>query len=293
MLSIDNVEMSVIGRFLRTAKLRHEWCDFLDDPMATVKKLRDLPMADLLTFVPELFEEKHDYPFHIEKIGVSVLAIKSYEQWWDDLGFKARNKVRKAQKSGLDVRLIDLNPEFAKGVAQIYSESPVRQGRKFFHYGKTEAAVMEELSSFLDRTYFIASYDAGELVGFMKLFHGKNVLRTIHFISKLSHRQKPVMDGLIDKAVWLCDQKKVPYLQYGSWTEGGIGVFREKHGFVRVETSRYFAPLTRRGELMLKLNLQRPLRDRLPKGWTEQLKRVRKVWTSLRGRLLSELAGNA
>lgn len=273
------------GRFFRLAKLRHEWCDFLDDPPAAIEQMQRTPhVADLFTFVQEICDDPLTLSFHKEPIGVSILRVTTYQKWWDEMGFKARNKVRKGQKSGVDLRLIQLDDDFARGVESIYNETPVKQGRWFYHYGKKANEIKEELSSFLDRCFFVGAYYQNELVGFMKLFHGKNVLRTVHIIAKLAHRDKCVMDALIAKAVELCDSNKVEYLQYGSWAEGGIGEFRAKHGFQRFEVPRYFAPLTMRGRLMLKLNLQRPIRDRLPKSLLRPLLGLRARLNSIRYR---------
>jgi hypothetical protein len=282
---IDNKEIAISGRILRTAKLRHEMCDFLEDPPATIRKLRDGPrVADLFTFVPEIYSNHPVYPFHKEAIGLSVLTITGYKTWWERLDFRVRNKIRKAQKTGVELRMVQLTDDFAQGVERIYNESPVRQGKKFWHFGKNASAIKEELSSFLDRSFLVGAFYKGGLIGFMKLFHGENVLRTVHIIAKLKHRDKPVMDALIAKAVELCEQNRVGHLQYGSWAEGGVGAFRVKHGFERVDVPRYFAPLGSRGELMLKLNLHRPIREHVPEGWRVLLRGLRGRWTSFRYR---------
>ena len=135
------------------------------------------------------------------------------------------------------------------------------------HYGKKAPAIKAELTSFMDRCYLVGAYFNGELIGFMKLFQGENILRTVHIIGKLSYRDKCVMDALIAKAVEVCNQKGVQHLQYGSWTDGGVGTFRIKHGFQKVDVPRYFVPLTAWGALMLKLNMHRRLRERLPQSW--------------------------
>jgi len=272
---IANKEMSVAGRVFRTARLRHEWCDFLEDSSGAIQQLqRGRAVADLFTFVQDIGDEPA-LPFHMEPTGLAVLPVTTFEKWWDDIGFKARNKVRKVQKCGVELRVAGLDADFAKGVEAIYNETPVRQGRKFFHYGQTAAEIQEELSSFLDCCIFVGAYHQAELVGFMKLLPRKHVLRTIHIIAKLSHRDKCVMDALIGKAVEICDQRKIGNLHYGSWADGGIGDFRTKHGFMRVEVPRYFVPLTLRGRLMLKLKLHHPVRERLPKSWIAPLQGLR------------------
>ena len=290
MSAIGNKQVAVSGKIFRTARLRHEWCDFLDDPHAAIQEVQHTPcFADVFTFVQEIGDEQRSYSFYNEPTSLAVLSVSTYQKWWDEMGFKARNKVRKGQKSGVELRVIELDQDFAKGVEGIYNETPVKQGRRFYHYGKTADEIKEELSSFLARCILVGAYYQNELVGFMKLFRSKNVLRTIHIIAKVSHRNKCVMDALIAKAVELCAQEKIENLHYGSWSEGGVGDFRAKHGFQRVEVPRYFVPLSIRGKLMLRFKLHRPIRDRLPKSWVGPLRDLRAKLNSIRYRPIKAL----
>lgn len=280
---IAGKEITVSGRLFRFAKLRHEQCDFVDDPVPWLKQARrERSFADVFTIVPELFEGRRDLPFPSEPLSLAVLPVESYAKWWDDIGFKARNKARKGQKTGVELRNVQLDDSFARGVQSIYNETPVKQGRKFYHYGKDAQAIKEELSSFLERCILVGAYHGEELIGFMKLFRGKDVLRTIHIIASIKHRDKCAMDALIARAVELCDQEKVGHLQYGSWTDGGVGVFREKYLFQRMEVPRYFVPLNFRGRLALGLKLHRPVRERVPKRLLGPLMSLRSKWYSLR-----------
>jgi hypothetical protein len=104
----------------------------------------------------------------------------------------------------------------------------------------------------------------------------------VHIIAKLAHRDKCVMDALIGRAVELCAERGLGYLHYGSWTDGGVGVFREKHGFRRVDVPRFFVPLTARGRLMMAMNWHRPLRERLPAPVTALMLRLRARWHAAR-----------
>ena len=276
-------EISVKGRVFTTARLRYEWSEYLEDPVGMIQALRQGPtIADLFTFVTEVFDDHPDYSFPKEPECLSVLTIKDYESWWNGIGFKVRNKIRKPAKCGVELRMVQLDDDFVKGVDDIYNESPVRQNRKFVHYRQGLAITRKELHAFSDRAYLVGAYHGAELIGFMKLLRTKNVLRTVHIIAKLAHREIPVMDALIAKGVELCDQNKIKHLLYGSWTDGGLGDFRLKHGFVRVEVPRYFVPLNQRGRLMLRLSLHRPLRERLPKSWVEFFKGLRARWNSFR-----------
>src|SRR6185295_15860958 len=100
--------------------------------------------------------------------------------------------------------------------------------------------------------------------------------------AKLAYRDKCVMDALIAKAVELCDGKGVQHLHYGSWSDGGVGTFRTKHGFQKVDVPRYFVPLTSWGALMLRLNMHLPMRERLPQRWVAALKNLRSRWNHFR-----------
>ncbi len=288
---IANKEIAVRGKLFRTARLRHEWCDFFEDPLVAIEQFKNgARVADVLTFVPEVYGARPAYPFQKETASVAVLTFANFKTWWDNMGFKARNKTRKAQKAGVELRMDALTDDFAKGVEGIYNESPTRQGRRFFHYGKKAPAIKEELTSFIERCYLVGAYFNGELIGFMKLFQGENILRTVHIVAKLSYRDKCVMDALIAKAVELCDEKAVQHLQYGSWTDGGVGTFRIKHGFQKVDVPRYFVPLTGWGALMLRLNMHLPLRERLPQSLVEALKNLRSRWNHFRLQPGKELA---
>lgn len=287
----DTKEILIRGGLCKTAALRHEWCDFLDYAPQEIERLRERGVtADLFTFVDDVGTNPGGYDYHHETISVAALPVSTYEKWWDDIGFKPRNKIRKAQKSGVEVRIVELSDEFAQGVEAIYNESPIRQGRKFYHYGKKAPAIKEELKSFLDRSILVGAYFKGELIGFMKLFPGAHVLRTIHIIAKLSHREKCAMDLLIAKAVELCAERGLVYVQYGSWTDGGVGVFRGKHGFERLDVKRYFVPLNWKGRLVLQLQFHRPIRDRIPSDLLTPLIGLRNRWTAFRYRHAAESA---
>lgn len=154
---INNTELTVVGKFLKTARLRHEWCEYLTDPLSMIASLRQGPrVADVFTFIHEVCDkEEHTYKFNKESSSAAVLSISTYNVWWDNLGYKVRNKIRKAIKNGVEVRLVNLSDDLVEGVVGIYNESPVRQGKKFWHYGKDAEVIKQDLSPFLDRCIFL------------------------------------------------------------------------------------------------------------------------------------------
>ena len=274
-MMIGQTELRVTGRVLRIARLRHEWFEFLEDPVAFVAEAKRARVADILVFLQEAHVPRPALPFHHLAASASVLTFKSYQDWWDGLHFKARNKARKAQKTGVELRVAAPDDDFVRGVEKIYNESPLRQDRKFTHYGKDFATIKHDLSSFPERTFFVGAYHEGRLIGFMKLYEGDKILRTVHIIATLADRDKCVMDALIAKAVEMASAKNIFHLHYGDWAYRGLGAFRVKYGFERHDCARYYVALNWRGAVALKLGLERPVRERIPQAWIDRLVRLR------------------
>src|SRR5215208_2198648 len=94
-------EMAVGGRIFKTARLRHEWFEYLESPIQVVDSLRrDDAIADVFTFLQEAHHPRPALPYYCEPASASVLTFDSYDEWWTNLHFKVRNKVRKVQKTG-------------------------------------------------------------------------------------------------------------------------------------------------------------------------------------------------
>ena len=277
---ICNTEIKVSGRLIKIARLRHQWFEYLTDPLSFIDEIRRAHVADIFYFAQEAHVKRPDFQFYSEPYPISLLTFESYESWWKGLHSKARNKARKAEKTGVILRPAKLDDDFVRGVERIYNEWPIRQGRKFWHYGKNFETIKRDLSSFPECTSFIGAYHKDELVGFMKSFKGNQILRNVHIISKLSHRDKCIMDALIAKAVQICDEMNIRHLHYGDWASNSLGVFRQKFGFEPHYCPAYYVPLNWRGQLALNAQLHRPLRERLPSGWANRLKDVRTTYYS-------------
>ena len=76
---------------------------------------------------------------------------------------------RKSVASLLSVK--DFNDDLIRGIVEVNNDSPVRQGRRFPHYGKTFDQVKKDHSSFLDRSDFICAYLGNEFIGFLKIVY--------------------------------------------------------------------------------------------------------------------------
>ncbi len=286
-LSFGGRELVIEGRLCRVAHLDADDYKFLDDPEPTIAELCGAKTRiDLFTFLQKLPDTtpKHAYP--IEWDNMAVLPISTYENWWTkQIGFKARNKAKQAEKKGVVVREAPFDDALVHGIWEIYNECPVRQERLFPHYGKSLEAVREMSASFLDSSVFIGAYESGKLIGFIKLVIDDSGTQAgmMHIISMLHARDKAPTNALVTHAVRSCADRHIPHLvyskfAYGKKTESSLSDFKERNGFQRVDIPRYYAPLTSWGKIALSMGLHHKVTDHLPESLVAKLRSLRSAW---------------
>jgi len=211
-----------------------------------------------------------------------VLSVQTYDYWWNSqLKANTRNMIRKSQKAGVEVREASFDDDFIRGITDIFNESPVRQGRPFWHYGKDFKTVKHHFSRFLFREDLIGAYYQGELIGFVMLGHAGRFGILGQFISKFQHRDKATNNALMGKTVEMCEKRQLPYLTYGSWDQSSLADFKRHCGFEEIQVPRYFIPLTPRGAVALRLRLHRGWKNALPPQIKKPLKKLRNRWYEL------------
>jgi hypothetical protein len=277
----------VTGNFARVVRLRDEYHDFIDNPGEFLTELtsRREIHGNLVTFIQRVTERTPRFNYHLEWDAAAVLQLSTYDHWWKkQINDKTRNMIRKAHKAGTEIRRAEFSNELVEGIARIYNETPIRQGRRFKHFGKSLETIRREHATFLDRSEFLGAYYKGELVGFIKLVHGDGVSNLMQIISMISRRDKAPTNALIAKAVESCTARSVPLLHYGTWSRRSMGDFKKHHAFERFEIPRYYIPLTSLGSMLLRCGLHRSLIDRVPEPWLDQLASWRSRWNSFRYR---------
>src|ERR1700687_3514472 len=164
-------DIKVEGRLLRTGRVDGEKYCFLDDPEPVVDGLRKCPTRiDLFTFMQRLPETAPKYQYPMEWDNFAALPISTFDHWWTkQIGFKARNKAKQAEKRGVTLREIPFDGALVQGIWEIYNETPVRQGKRFPHYGMSVEQVHRYAATFLDRSVFIGAFLEDKLIGFGKL----------------------------------------------------------------------------------------------------------------------------
>src|SRR5208283_2331477 len=146
-----------------------EWSNDVSNPETIVNILRKYKI-DIFTFWQRLPDITPRYNYYMEWHAVSAIPITTYEHWLSrQINTDMRNKVRRAAKGGVEIRKVQIDDEFVKGVMAIYNDTPIRRGKRFWHYGKDFDTVKKELSEDLETSDFIGAYLNGELIGFVKL----------------------------------------------------------------------------------------------------------------------------
>lgn len=273
--TVDGIQVVVAGRLVRIASIFDEdWRDGepVADPAAFVSRLREQTVrADIFTFAQKL--PRTDVAFaslHHEMTNLAVAPTVDFKDWWEHrLPQETRKHVRKSQKLNLVLREAAFDDALVHGLKAIYDEVPVRQGRRFWHYGKPFEVVKAENSTYLDRSLLIGAYLGDELVGLLKLVRVGSAAQVMQLIAKSAHADKKTTNALLAKGVELCASRGITQLVYGQYVYGknqtsSLTEFKRRNGFEMVLLPRYFVPMTVWGRLCVRTGLHRPLREMLP-----------------------------
>jgi hypothetical protein len=147
------------------ARLEDEWYDDVADPAAVIDALKSTSgfRPDIFTFWQRVPDTEPRYDYYTERESLAVLPIKSFDHWWTKQAKGAtRNMVRKSQKMGVEVREAPYGDGFILGMTDTFNESPVRQGRRFWHYGKDFQTIKRQFARYLFREDLIGAYYQNE-----------------------------------------------------------------------------------------------------------------------------------
>lgn len=283
-IEVYGKEIRTRGRLIRIAFLDGEGYQFLDDPEAGLKALRKSGgRIDLFTFIQRLSHVSPQYEYPMEWDNMAVLPISSYDDWMKhQIDFKVRNKVRKAEKNGVVVREVSFDDALVVGISAIYNEAPVRQGKRFWHYGKGLDAVRRMNGTFLDRSIFIGAFFQDALIGFAKLVtdEARGQAGLMQIVSMMQHRDKAPTNALIAQAVRSCAERRIPNLWYANFSYGkkqsdSLADFKRHNGFRKLDMPRYYVPLTLAGRIALRFGLQHGIAGRIPEPVASTYRRIR------------------
>ena len=282
-------DVRIEGTLIRIARHEGEKYKFLDDPEPVLNGLRNCGRrVDLFTFMQRLPETSPKYPYPWEWDNLAVLPVSTFEHWFThQIGFKARNKAKQAEKKGVTLREVPFDNSLVLGISRIYNESPVRQGRRFPHFGEDLQTVYSEHATYPDSSIFIGAFFAGELIGFVKLVCDETRTQAgmMNIVSMIRHRDKAPSNALIVQAVRACAERGIRFLVYSNFAyairkTSGLSDFKERNGFKQVNLPRYYVPLTRLGAVAFRWGLHRRLVEHLPEPFVTRAREFRAAWYS-------------
>lgn len=296
-LRVEGREVIVEGRLCHVAHVDGEGYKFLADPESAIAGVRSSNVrADLFMFLQKLPEPSPQYQYPFDWDNLAVLPVSTFDHWWSQqIGFKARNKAKQAGKKGIVVREVPFDDALVHGIWEIYNEAPVRQGRRFPHYGKSLEAVRAMSATFLDSSVFIGAFDGDKLIGFIKLTmdDARTQAGLMHILSLICYRDKAPTNALVAQAVRSCADIGISRLVYANFAYGkkvrsSLSDFKERNGFQRVDLRRYYVPLTRWGAMAFRLGFHQRLAERVPEQVAERLRDLRSRWYQHRFNLKAE-----
>jgi len=286
-MKICEKEIQVRGRLVRIARLDGEKYTFPDDPKMMVDQLKQSGQRiDIFTFLQRVPETSPKYSYPMEWDNFAVLPVSTFDHWWThQIKSFPRNRARQAEKKGAVIREIPCDETLFRGICQIYNETPIRQGRRFPHYGMTIEKARNYACTFLDRSIYVGAFVDDEMIGFIKLVIGETGTHAclVHILAMMKHKDKAPTNALIAQAVRVCADRKIPYLvyerfSYGKKTGDSLSHFKEVNGFQRMDLPRYYVPLTSWGRAALRLGLHHRFVDRIPESVAAKFREFRKTW---------------
>jgi len=286
-MNICGKGVQVQGRLLRIARLDGEKYNSPDDPDLILDGLRKCgTQIDIFTFLQKGLETEPKYAYPMEWDNLAVLPVSTFDHWWmHQIRSFPRNRARQAEKRGVVLREVPVDDTLFKGIVEIYNECPVRQGKRFPHYGMSLDSARLYASTFLDRSIYIGAFLGDSMIGFIKLVTDESRRQAclVHILSMVKHKDKAPTNALIAAAVRCCADRGIRYLVYERFAYGkkngdSLSHFKEVNGFARVNLPRYYVPLTPLGRAAFRLGLHHRLVDRLPESLTAKFRDLRRAW---------------
>jgi hypothetical protein len=282
------------GTFLKVGKVHDEfWLHPKDlpDPTEIIEKLKKASYPpDLFTFEQKLPDVSPKYDYHLEWDNLAVIKIDSYNSWLSEIDRKARQAITRSQRKGVVTKIVPFTDELVNGICSIYNETPVRQGKAFWHYNKPFSVVKHENGTYPESSVFVGAYHEDELIGFIKLIMNGEVASLMQILSKISHADKNPTNALLAKAVEICESKQARYLTYGNYVYGSkdqssLIDFKRHNGFEKIDIPTYYVPLTIKGRVALRFGLHKGMRMLIPDSIRTPMLKLREKWYHFRSQM--------
>ncbi len=241
---------------------------------------------DLFTFTQKLPHTSPKYGYPMEWDNLAVLSVSTFDHWWThQIRSFPRNRARQAEKKGVVLKEVPFGDALVRGICEIYNECPIRQGKRFPHYGMSLERAREYAGTFLDRSLYIGAFLGDKMIGFIKLVTDETQTHAclVHILSMVQHKDKAPTNAMIAQAVRSCADRGISYLVYENFSYGkkqgdSLSHFKEVNGFRRVDLPRYYVPLTPIGWAGFHFGFHHKLVEYLPESLTGKLREIRTAW---------------
>jgi GNAT superfamily N-acetyltransferase len=268
----ENSTIVITGSSIKTARVHDEaWIGTeLKDPDLCLRKLREAGhRADLFTFTQMPPGRPPEYEYQCEPDSIALIRLTNFNDWWEGLPQETRKNVRRAEKRGVRVEAKAFDYELVQNLVELNNSSPIRQGRRYPHYGKSFDETKRDYCSFADRSDFLCAYFEDEFIGFLKVVYREQVASVLNLCTKESHQDKRPANALINVAVERCAARGISYLTYGFFNYGNkrdtqITQFKIRNGFEEALIPRYFVPLTVWGQVYIRFGFHRGMLGMFP-----------------------------
>jgi hypothetical protein len=272
-LQVCNRTIVTTGKWLKTAEVKDEAFvqgDIVPDPEQLITEIRKWDVVpDLFVFPQKINEEKRDFPYHFEWDNFAVIRISTYEAWLKSIKRDVKENLRRSKREGVICRASAFDDKLVSDIKRLYDETPIRQGRPFWHHGKSLEAIRELKGTYSERAEYIGAYLGEELIGFIKMVYVDNFAKTMHVFTQDKHFHKRPANALIAKAVEICAERQLSFFIYGEYhypgkKDNSLTEFKHRNGFEEIKYPRYFVPLTAKGRLAIQLRMHRGLQHHVP-----------------------------
>ena len=126
-----------------------------------------------------------------------------------------------------------------------------------------------------------------ELIGFIKMVYVDGLASIMQILAKAAHQNLRPTNGLIAKAVEVCDEESRSHLLYCKYVyhkgyQDPLTEFKRRNKFQQVLIPRYFVPLMLKGRLAMSLNLQLGFSELLPQWLVNSLLKARRKYSEVK-----------
>ena len=171
MIKICEKDIAIQGRILRIARIDGEKYTFPEDPEKLIADCGHAAREWTCShFCKGRLRPRQSTSYPMQWDNLAVLPISTYDHWWTkQIPSIGRNRARQAEKKGVIVREVPFDEALLRGIVEIHNETPIRQGKRFPHYGMDIEGARRYAGTFLDRSFFIGALIEDKLIGFVKL----------------------------------------------------------------------------------------------------------------------------